>query len=322
MMTLSPQAQRLLDLTRRSEGPTARDRKRLYARVVPLLTAGTAGTAVTAAGSFVATAASKAATPSPIAAAEGVAGTTASGASGATVVGVGSALVGVAPVAAVKLTASQFLVWMALGTGIGATGMVATVVFNPPQASTPRVATAETAPVHSNAGALSSGLAHALVLSPPDRAPQGAEPSTRTDRITPARPIATSNGPSLHRDGQLDVQQQGDSETPPPLRPENGVPSASLSTSTLGHETRLLQAAQAARRAGRNEQALTLLAEHARLFPHGVLRVERSVAQVLALCAEGREAAANRLRERVLREAPDLPATSRIHEPCAAGQRK
>jgi hypothetical protein len=184
--------------------------------------------------------------------------------------------------AAAKLSVGHLMLWGALGLGVASTITAATVVLRPPPRVAPPAASAEAAAARPRHGALGQVSARTI------------EPEFRTEATS--GPTAAAPAASVH---------------------SNRTVQATGPASTLAEETRLLRAAQTARREGNDSFALTLLEEHATRFPSGVLRVERSVTQALALCAQGQAVASNRLREQILREAPSLPASSRIRERCA-----
>jgi len=64
------------------------------------------------------------------------------------------------------------------------------------------------------------------------------------------------------------------------------------------------------------ERALALLREQDRQFLSGQLREERSAARVIALCAAGRMADAERARASFLSAYPDSPLTGRVKKAC------
>jgi outer membrane protein assembly factor BamD (BamD/ComL family) len=86
--------------------------------------------------------------------------------------------------------------------------------------------------------------------------------------------------------------------------------------SSLAEELKLVTAAQAALDSGRHDDALALLQQHARRFPHGALAEEREAARVEALCGLGREHEAIRLADRFVIEFPGSPRSSRIRAAC------
>ena len=105
---------------------------------------------------------------------------------------------------------------------------------------------------------------------------------------------------------------------PPPVAPRAlPVPIKATGTATLEDETRLVQSAIAALRSGDPASGLSLLDEHAREFPHGVLAEERSGERVLALCALGREAEARTAADRFLVEHANAPLAGKVRASCA-----
>jgi hypothetical protein len=191
-----------------------------------------------------------------------------------------------APVMATKLAVTQALLWGALGLGAGVTTTTAAVLLTSPSPRGSATATAVQPVIHAatRSSAAPPELPGASVDPPPAPVPAAAPPET----VEHERPARAVPGPA----------------------------------STLAEETRLLRAAQTARREGKDSLALGLLEQHARRFPHGALSVERDVAQALALCAQGQVEASNRLRQMVLEQAPKVPAVSRILEPCGTGSNR
>jgi hypothetical protein len=86
---------------------------------------------------------------------------------------------------------------------------------------------------------------------------------------------------------------------------------------TVADEARLLREADAARSSGDAAQALTLLEEHARRFPGGVLVEERSAERVVVLCALGRTSEARAAGGAFLRDHPSSPLAARVRASCA-----
>jgi hypothetical protein len=313
MKELSPQLLRLLDVTRHADGPGARERERSHARLASMLAAGSAIATVAVAKGVVAATApvaiattAKAGTVATTAAIASAAGTAAS------TTGLSGTLAAAVPVVAAKFPLGQLLVGMALGFGLGTAGIVTTVAPGPHEGLKSLTALFTGAPASS--GQRLSGHAPHLPLpretrpeAPPavDSSALGLEAS-RLDLSPGAAPVALVANSNSIRSTASPTESHG---------VDRAVASLAQ-VSTLADETRLLRAAQTARRRGDEVLALELLSEHARRFPDGFLKVERSVVEVLSLCAQGRIEASNRLREQILRQAPHLPAVARIREPC------
>jgi len=85
----------------------------------------------------------------------------------------------------------------------------------------------------------------------------------------------------------------------------------------LSLEARALSRVQRAVREGRSAEALTLLNEQEREFPHGELRQERIAARVVALCAAGKASEARALAASFLAQAPMSPLAARMRTICA-----
>jgi hypothetical protein len=100
-------------------------------------------------------------------------------------------------------------------------------------------------------------------------------------------------------------------EAPPAIRPKRALPEA-----TIDEEVRLLNAAQAALRAGNPGRTLTLLAEHRVRFPSGKLKDARDVTRMIALAQTGRTDQACAEARRFVARDPATPFTDRLKAIC------
>ena len=134
----------------------------------------------------------------------------------------------------------------------------------------------------------------------------GAAPLAPIASIASGAPIAS--GPALED---------------PPAAPAAPAPlarpaaSRGASEGELTLETRLLANATEALRGGDPRAALTLLDEHRRRFPRGVLAEERDASRVFALCAMGSEEEATRSATQFAREHPRSGLGPRVARACA-----
>jgi hypothetical protein len=87
--------------------------------------------------------------------------------------------------------------------------------------------------------------------------------------------------------------------------------------SSLEAEVQLLNEADRALKGGDAAGCLSLLVEHARRFPRSTLEPERSAERVLALCAAGRKAEAQREARTFLAEHDSGPLAARVRASCA-----
>ena len=94
------------------------------------------------------------------------------------------------------------------------------------------------------------------------------------------------------------------------------APASSSRSDQLAQEVALLSRATSALRAGRAGQALSLLNEHQRKFPNGVLTEERRAAKAQALCSLGRQSEG---RAELSRLTPKSPAAVRAQRACGSG---
>jgi hypothetical protein len=100
-----------------------------------------------------------------------------------------------------------------------------------------------------------------------------------------------------------------------PLAAPADAPPEAPSTANDG-ELALMRSILAALRDGEAARALTLLEEHARRFPQGVLSPERRGLRVVALCEAGQTALGREERAAFLRVEPDSPLAQRVRSAC------
>ena len=86
----------------------------------------------------------------------------------------------------------------------------------------------------------------------------------------------------------------------------------SVRVNSLGSETRLLAQVRALLQAGRAKDALSLLEQHARSYPNGVLAEEAAASRVIALGALGRSNEAEAERTRFHLRFPRSPLGPRV----------
>lgn len=161
-----------------------------------------------------------------------------------------------------------------------------------------------------------------VALSPRDDPPPvsaAAEPPTEVPQNDPRSPKPASFVPAAVATSEPEPPPAPAKPTPvrssAPLRSSVESPAGG---STLEAEAALLRDARKAQSAGRLEDALGQLAEHARRFPDGQLADGRRRARIRVLCDLGRTAQA-RGEARVLAErAPSDPLAMQALEICAA----
>jgi outer membrane protein assembly factor BamD (BamD/ComL family) len=85
----------------------------------------------------------------------------------------------------------------------------------------------------------------------------------------------------------------------------------------VGDELEILRAAEERFHAGAPSQALALLDDHARRFPHGVLAEERRASRILALCQLGQVALATSEADSFVAQYPASPFVERVRRACA-----
>lgn len=94
---------------------------------------------------------------------------------------------------------------------------------------------------------------------------------------------------------------------------------AKSSSSTIEAEAALLAKGRSALRDGRPGDALTYVAEHARLFPQGSLAQERAMLKVAARCDAGDRDTARTDAQEFIRRYPSSPLRARVLALCARG---
>jgi hypothetical protein len=340
MSKLTPEAQAILDAARAAHEPSRADRSRVRAALwstiggmppIPPASAAPGSSGAAGAGGSGASAAA------PSAAAGAAAATAATGA-GVTTATIGAAGTAGAAGASVAMVALKALVSAAVISGAAAAASVgvyevaapeppatATVVALAPATAlamprpdpiedhadrAPPAAVAATAPSLPPAGL---DVAARLAAPAPSRGGGGsldaAPPSRLDDLGRHAGEAAPAPAPPPAPTDALAARPRLRSAAPPLAPPAPAV-------TTLREETSLLHSAQAALRTD-PARALELLDEHARRFPSGVLREERSAARVLALCALGRAAEARAEAARFVATWPRSLHADRVRASCA-----
>jgi hypothetical protein len=185
---------------------------------------------------------------------------------------------------------------------IASSTVASSTVASSPVASSPVAASAvASSPVAASAVA-SSPVAASAVVAP--IAARGRPPAIMANESTTSSARTPPGAPGVPGAPNLDAHAAGASTPPAP------------SADALAEETRLLREADAATRAGEPSRALTLLEEHARRFPRGVLGEERDAERVLALCAAGRTADARAAGQRFLAARPGSALAGRVRASC------
>ena len=117
------------------------------------------------------------------------------------------------------------------------------------------------------------------------------------------------------------VAQSADSATVtfskrPRVKRSSDSPSPA-SANPLAEEIRLVSDAAAAINAGRNTRAQKLLRTHRERFPEGVMAQERNGLEIIALCKQGKQAAAESRYKTFKKHSPTAPILLRIKSVCA-----
>jgi hypothetical protein len=174
--------------------------------------------------------------------------------------------------------------------------------------------------VHHSSGA-SSARKRVMTVATSATTPEARE---RDDNTAAVEPFLGEASNSAIRDLPVGIAQAQPEKAPPsdiePRRTQVTRASASMKSageSDLLEETHLITKSDQALQRGNAAEALTLLDEHARRFPAGVLQEERTFERITALCMLGRAPEARGEAERFLREYPDTPLSTKTRGLCA-----
>jgi hypothetical protein len=195
--------------------------------------------------------------------------------------------------------------------------------------SAPRVVARGTAesqaapPLSSPATSVETALAEGRVDEPVAPASPRVAPASplAEEPVAPASPRVASASPPI-RQARVAAPPASEGASLPEateLQPAPVRDAPAPTRGALAEETRLLREADAATRAGEPARALSLLAEHARRFPQGVLAEERDVERLLALCAAGRTEEARTAAAELLQTRPRSPLAGRVRGSCGGG---
>lgn len=138
-----------------------------------------------------------------------------------------------------------------------------------------------------------------------------------TQEETPTVARAPSEPPTLAIEPVVIATETNDTEPareePTPTRRRRAA-----TTDDLARELEALHEAQRAWRSGDARAVLRHVRAHEDTFPRSQFRAERRALEILALCALGERAEAQRLTRRFLDTAPDSPARRSVLESCGA----
>jgi hypothetical protein len=310
MKDLSPEARQLLEVARDGDSPSTGDRARVRRALAATLATGGVSTSASAA----------AATKTAL--------------GGAAKGGVGlwlalGAATGVVTSAIAFVAAPAWKAHEIRSAGQAATRTAAPAAKDAP--STPSVA----AP-----GTVTTAQPQAARGEPtPEAATQVAERRPAPEATTPvaaqapstATPIAAQGSPHKNKRApegsstdttSRGARAEGASEpgSAGSAVPPAAAPASAAVPSSLGAETALLENARAALGRGDAAGALSVLDEHERDFPRGVLVEERLATRVFALCSLGRRTEAQGVAERLLRHSPSSPLRARVLQSCAGSR--
>lgn len=151
-----------------------------------------------------------------------------------------------------------------------------------------------------NRGQRSADTAPPLPPPLPEQAPTGVVPTGAPPPATAEAPV-----PRTPRRSPSTQRKSPDAQTP-----------AATSPSSLAEETRLLERAREAVTGNRPKDALALLRDAEAKFPNGVLRQERAVLRVVALCDAGKAPQGRTAAAAFLRAHPRSALRSRVESAC------
>jgi hypothetical protein len=149
----------------------------------------------------------------------------------------------------------------------------------------------------------------------PERA-RASAPARATARraASPTMPAPASTGASNSS------APRAPSAEAPAQHNRKRAPQSALARDTLAHELALLRTARAALDRGAAADALAALDLHTVRYPTGILRQERLLTRVLALCALGRQPEARASAQQLATIAPSSPHLARLRTSCAPPQ--
>ncbi len=153
-----------------------------------------------------------------------------------------------------------------------------------------------------------------------------AGPAAASDPATPAVASSPRSEPATAVDGiavgeEIPSMAVDALPSAPSAAGAKPAPAPATSDDTLAREARLLAEAVHANEAGESVRALSLLDEHARIFPNGWLASERTAERVMVLCNLGRRDDAAREATAFLAGRPESPLTRRVASSCVRDQR-
>lgn len=299
MKDLSPQARQLLEVARDGDSPSTADRARVRRALAATLAAGGVSTSASAA------AATKTA----------LAGSAKSG------VGLWLALGAATGVVTSAIVFVAAPAWKAHGARSAGQAVTRTAPASTPSVAEPGPAAAARAARGEPQPQATTPLAATEPVSEPTtslaaRAPSDPTPvaAQGTPHNSKRPPAGSATGTTSRAAREETAAGSGSSSA---VVPPAASPASPAVPSSLGVETALLENARAALGRGDAAGALSLLDEHERDFPRGVLVEERLATRVFALCSLGRTAEAQGVAERLLRHSPSSPLRARVLQSCA-----
>ncbi len=156
-----------------------------------------------------------------------------------------------------------------------------------------------------------TGVSHPAAVAPPPSAV--VPPAVNT--VEKSTPVPVAEEPAAWPMSASSVVVSGSVAARAPT-PSAKSPFTEAPAGALSQETHLVADARAALRSGDASRALTLLEEHARRFPGGVLSEERDAERVAALCAAGRGNEAHTRAARFSRDYPRSALGAKVRAAC------
>ena len=138
------------------------------------------------------------------------------------------------------------------------------------------------------------------------------QPGPEPEPAAPSPALSEAPAPAAEMPAGPRTPRRGSSPRKLP-KPE---PQPAPSPSSLAEETRLLEQAREAVTKNRPSKALGILRDAQERFPNGVLRQERAVLRVVALCDAGKVAAGRSAAASFLRAHPRSALRSRVESAC------
>jgi hypothetical protein len=211
-------------------------------------------------------------------------------------------------------------------TRVGAIGLTAAVVTagstQAKAASIMSIAAKLTAALAVTAGGVAATwtyVNHSHEVAVTATAPVKVKPAVVAPLVAPAAPVVTPEDVKLEEEAPATVKSPRTLPRVPHAEVDKEKALVEPTAADLEAEMKLIRGADAALRAGRANEALSLLAQHQAEHPHASLAHEREGLRAIANCQLG-AAGSSATAERFLAHAPHSPLAPRLRSACRIGE--